>query len=415
MDKSDRKHFREKQKKLRKQQKAYAKEEKQSLRRQNKELHYRTALMRNKIRKDRLKYLKERLLQLLRQPIKIKKPKPEETALRNAIKEDIKRERRERIQQFPKMVSNSVGVSVQKRRDNIRFFFMYLRGSLSGVKIIRNNPELQSELIKTLFNSVVLFTIAFFIAYYVNQLITIFTARIFDIPAVLYSYRIFWPLYTYSSLYTRHALIVIFAAGPVLSLAIAVVAYQTFLRIRFLRYNFKILTLWILFHSINLFFGAYIAGVITRTGFVYTTEWIFFSHVFGVEEIIFLIVSIVILIISGFFLTGHFLIGTNSPALIEPKIRIFYVLAQVFIPWVVGIGVLTLINYPRNSPELIILYFASALMIIPIVFTFNSIDNQMIRLELRKKGSRIGWIYFILLIVGLAMIRLIIYKGINFY
>jgi hypothetical protein len=400
---------------LRKQQKAYAKEEKQSLRRQKKELHQRTALMRKRIRKDRLNYLKERLLRFLKQPIKIKKYRPEEIALRNAIKEDIKRERRERFQQFPRMVSNSVGVSVQRRRDNIRFFFMYLSGSLSGARVIKKNPELQSELIKTLFNSVVLFILAFIIAYYINQLITIFVASIYDIPAVLYSYRIFWPLYTYSSLYTRQALIVIFAAGPVLSIAMAVVVYQIFLRIRFLRYNFKILTLWILFHSINLFFGAYIAGVITRTGFVYTTEWIFYSQVFGVEEIIFLIVSIIILIISGFFLTRHFLFGTCSPALIEPKIRIFYILAQVLIPWVVGLGVLTLINYPRNSPELIILYFASALMIIPIGFTFNSIDNQMIRLELRKKGSQVGWIYFILLIVGLVIMRLIIYKGINFY
>ena len=415
MDKSDRKHFREKKKMLRKQQKAYAKEEKQSLRRQKKELHQRTALMRKRIRKDRLKYLKERLLRFLRHPIKIKKPRPEEIALRNAIKEEIKRERRERFQHFPRMVSNSVGVSVQRRRDNIRFFFMYLSGSLSGARVIKKNPELQSELIKTLFNSVVLFILAFIIAYYINQLITIFAASIYDIPAVLYSYRIFWPLYTYSSLYTRQALIVIFAAGPVLSLGVAVVVYQIFLRIRFLRHNFKILTLWILFHSINLFFGAYIAGVITRTGFVYTTEWIFYSQVFGVEEIIFLIVSIVTLIISGFFLTRHFLFGTCSPSLIEPKIRIFYILAQVLIPWVIGLGVLTLINYPRNSPELIILYFASALMIIPIVFTFNSIDNQMIRLELRKKGSRVGWIYFILLVVGLVIMRLIIYKGINFY
>jgi hypothetical protein len=232
---------------------------------------------------------------------------------------------------------------------------------------------------------------------------------------VLYSYRIFWPLYTYSSLYTRQALIVIFAAGPLLSLAIAVIAYQIFLRIRFLRHNFKILTLWILFHSINLFFGAYIAGVITRTGFVYTTEWIFYSQVFGVEEIIFLIVSIVTLIISGFYLTRHFLFGSGSPALIAPKIRIFYILAQVVIPWVVGLGVLVMANFPRNSPELIILYIASALMIVPTLFTFNSIDNQMIRLELRKKGIRVGWIYLILLITSLLMIRLIIYKGINFY
>jgi hypothetical protein len=179
--------------------------------------------------------LKESLLLFLKHPIKIKKTKPEEVALRNAIKEDIKRERREKFQQFPKMVSNSVEISVQRRRDHIRFFFMRLRGSLSGIQIIRKSPELKAELIKTFFNSAVLFILAFIAAYYINQLITIFTARIFDIPAVLYSYRIFWPLYTYSSLYTRQALIVIFAAGPLLSLAVAVIVYQIFVRIRFLR------------------------------------------------------------------------------------------------------------------------------------------------------------------------------------
>jgi hypothetical protein len=155
--------------------------------------------------------------------------------------------------------------------------------------------------------------------------------------------------------------------------------------------------------------------VITRTGFVYTTEWIFYSQVFGVEEIIFLIVSIVTLIISGFFLTRHFLFGASSPALIEPKIRILLhpgTSGNSLGGWIgcTGHG-----NFPRNSPELIILYIASALMIVPTLFTFNSIENQMIRLELRKKGIRVGWIYLILLITSLLMIRLIIYKGINFY
>ncbi|MFU8842454.1 MAG: hypothetical protein ACNA7V_01455, partial [Bacteroidales bacterium] len=236
-----------------------------------------------------------------------------------------------------------------------------------------------------------------------------------DIPAVLYSYRIFWPLYTYSSLYTRQALIFIFAAGPVLSLVIAILFYRIFIRIRLLCVNFKILTLWVLFHSINLFFGAYIAGVITRTGFVYTTEWIFYSQVFGIEEIIFLIACISVLVISGLFLTRHFLAATCMPVMNESKIRIFYILAQVFLPWFLGMVVLAMINYPRNPPELLILYIASALMIIPILFSFNTPDNQNIRVGSSVKQGRIGWIYFGLLMIALVFIRKVIYQGINFY
>jgi hypothetical protein len=415
VDRAGRKDFREKKKKLRQHRKQYLREEKQSLQRQKLDLRQNNAAMRKRIRRDRFDYLKDRFLSFIRQPIKRGHMKPDEKALRIAIREDMKRERRERVQQFPQMVSASFKNSVNRRRDMAGFFYLYLRDSLSGFNNIKSSRMLQTELLKTLFNSTVLFILAFVIVYFASQLVTIFTARFYDIPAVLYSYRIFWPLYTYSSLYTRQALIFIFAAGPVLSLVMAMLFYRIFIWIRPLCFNFKILVLWILFHSINLFFGAYIAGVITRTGFVYTTEWIFYSQVFGVEEIVFLVVSIIALVISGFFLTRLFFSGTCISDLIESKIRIFYILAQVFLPWFLGMIVLATINYPRNPPELLILYIASVLMIIPVLFSFNTPDNQAIRVGSSTQYSRTGWIYLGLLVLAVAVIRKVIYHGINFY
>jgi hypothetical protein len=358
VDRAERKRLMKQKRILKKMRKAYLREERFSLRRQKKEFRQKSVIIRQRIRKDRLDHWRERIGSLFRTPIEKGHSKSGEKAIRNIIWVDL---------------------------------------------------------IKTFFNSTVLFILAFYFTYFVHQGVTIITARLFDVPAVLYSYRIFWPLYTYSSLYTRQALILIFGAGPIVSLAMAILFYRFFLWVRLLNLNFKILALWVIFHSINLFFGAYIAGMITRTGFIYTTEWIFFSQVFGVEEIIFLIASVVVLIISGFFLTRMFLAGACSQELIETKVRIFYILAQVFLPWLLGLIVMVMVNYPRNPPELIILYAVSVLVIIPILFSFNSPDNQIIRVEPEKKGSRLGWIYFAVLVVILVVIRKVIYKGMIFY
>ncbi|MCB2220925.1 MAG: hypothetical protein KQI35_11065 [Bacteroidetes bacterium] len=390
------------------------KREKVHSRKESRKMKEKTRPMRQKMREARLRHYKELWIGFFKQPIKVKKLKEEEKILRKHIREDIRRQRIKAIQNIPDSISSGFSYKLKIQRDKIRFFFMYLNESFAGRRSLREDPLIRRDLFKTFINSTILFILAFIIVYFSSRLVMIYVARIYDIPAVLYSYRIFWPLYTYSSLYSRPALILIFASGPIFSMLVGLLFYRIFIMLRLYNINFKLFALWMLFHSLNLFFGAYIVGVITRTGFVYATEWLFYSQVFDVEEIIFVIISVILLLVSGFYFTRKFLIATNRPALVDAKIRLFYMFAMVLFPWIMGLGVLLIMNYPYNPPELLLLYSTTLLMIVPTMTNFNSPGNKAIKVMLHKQGVHLGWIYILLTIAALAFIRIYAFDGIAF-
>lgn len=390
------------------------KKERQSIARERKMMQEKLRPRRRMMRQLRWQQFKESLVEFLRQPVKVKKLKREEKLLRQAIREELKEQRRQQLQKMPANTLRFFTRSWNLRKDRFRYLLLYLSDSLSGRRLIMESPVLKRELILAGINSTFLFILAFVISYFANRLVTVFTARFFDIPAVLYSYRIFWPLYTYSSLYTRLALIVIFAAGPLFSLISAVITLRIFSLLRFYNKNIKIFLLWFAFHSFNLFFGAYIAGVITRTGFVYTTEWLFYSRVFDVEEIIFVIISAVMLIIIGFNGARYFIQAACSSRITVPEIRLFYMIAVVLLPWFTGLLIIILLNTPKNPPELLILMLTTALMVIPVLSSFNTVSNRVVKVSLRRNGYRLALGYIVLTIVALFLLRMFVYNGVQF-
>ena len=284
----------------------------------------------------------------------------------------------------------------------------YLIGLLFKIK------EVRSEFTKSIINSTVLFVLAFLTVYYINNYVTIFTAQFFDIPTVLYSYRIFWPLYTYSSLYTRQALVATFGMGPFISLLLAILFLQAPRWLKKYNLNLKLFALWLSFHAFNTVFGGYIAGVITRTGFMYAVEWLFLTAVFDKTEIFLLVMAVIMMFVLGFFSTSYFLMAVNTKIIRESKYRIFYLVGNIAIPWILGNLSLFLLNLPNNPTELLLLYSTSILIIIPIFSNFNSPRIQMMKFERIGGEFKIAWIYILITIAAFIYIRMMIYNGISF-
>jgi len=370
--------------------------------------------LREKVRRDKIQYFKEQTLGFFLNPFGRKTISKKEELIRQRIQKGIRKQKLEEIKKYP----DKLGISIEKigfkQKMRVLSIKKSIRRATSGFKDIKGNPEIQRDLLKSYLNSLATFLLAFVILYFVCNLASVVAAKYFNIPAILYSYRIFWPLYTYSSLYSRQALIIIFAAGPLVSILLAILLFQVLKKIVHFRLNLKILLLWLIFHAMNLFFGAYIIGVITRTGFIYTTEWLFFSHIFDVEEILFMIISIITLIIIGFYFTRYFILSSNSKTIILPKTRFFYMIAKVFLPWLTGIISLYFLNYPNNPPELILLLSVSFLMIIPAFVNLNSIQNKQIVLRIKEDKEYIGWIYILGAACLLAFYRIVLFNGVSF-
>lgn len=370
--------------------------------------------MRDHIRKERWKKFRHDLVAFFKNPIPGRKLNKNQRFILQEIKKERRQKRKEYLLGLPGRMTNSVANFWRKRIKGVRAVMQAAGMFIGEFREATSVRDVRRTLFVTLVNSTVFYILAYLVLYYISQYITIFTASFYDIPAVLYSYRIYWPLYTYSTLYTRAALIVIFGTGPIACLVIGVVFYRLYLFLRSKLNYLKVFLIWIIYHSLNLFFGAYIVGVITRTGFIYTSEWLFLSNVFDVEEIVLLIVSVVVLVISGYYGTRQVMMASVSNKVLEPRRRVFYIIFQLLIPWLIGNGALILMNTPNNPDELLLSYVTSILLIVPALSNFNTPTLQNIRIAKMPGKVSVRWIYVVVAILAMVLIRFGLAGGISF-
>ena len=110
--------------------------------------------------------------------------------------------------------------------------------------ILRSSSDLRTKLIYTFLHSSAYFVFTFLLVYIIYQSVTIFVAASFNIPVEWVYYRLKFPLDTFSPLYSRFALVMIFASGPFVSLVLAFIFLKLFfINDPFLK-RFKLFYLW---------------------------------------------------------------------------------------------------------------------------------------------------------------------------
>jgi hypothetical protein len=414
IDEEEKRKLKERKKLFKKRRKEYISGERRSIKKERLEMRKGLIEMRRKITVARIEGYKNDFIKFIKNPIHVEKVRGADKLLRDQVKHDIKRQNILRIKQFPGELKNSIFRFWSHKFDQFRNMRRNASGFAGLVAEAWRVKSLRDGYLRTILNSSVFFILTFLLVYYVYQFTTIYAAKAFDIPSKLYTYRIEWPLYTYSYLYTRVALIVIFGTGPLVCLILAFIFYRLYIWSRTKAGNIKLIFLWGGFHAFNLFFGSYISGVLTRTGFIYTSEWLFISNIFDVEEIIFMIIAIVVLLVIGYFATKQFLYAAGSTSLIVPRYRTLFILSQVVIPWLAGNIILFLSNVPKNPVELTLLYITSVLMVIPVLAGYNSTSLQQFSLPHVPDKLKLGWTYLILLAILMTMLKIVLKEGLSF-
>ncbi len=284
---------------------------------------------------------------------------------------------------------------------------------IENLKKIVSTPELRRKFGFTYLHSTAYFILAFMLIYIIYQGVTILVASSYNIPIIWYYYQLKFPLYTFSPLYTRQALVVIFAMGPLLSLMLAFVFLKLFFTENPFAKRFKLFYLWGFICGVNMFFGAYIIGVFTRTEFIYTSAWLFMSHMLDPIEIVFTAISVVMLIIVGRIVTPLFLLSSGSVTLIKPESRLLFVLCQVIFPWLTGMLLLFLITLPNYYIPLILKTITPGLIMIPTLFLYNSMEYNNIHQSGVIQRNYFKWSIVIAVVVLLFFYRVILSFGIR--
>jgi hypothetical protein len=384
--------------------------------------------MRQEIRSELRKERKIRLITLLSNPFAAKALTPEQKLRRDMRKYSLQTRQQERdkwIQRFKhhpfrtlfirEKSEEQIQMEQWRKVDRKIAFRKRLRGSFLALADILKTPDLRNRFTISLLQSTTYFILSFLLVYIIYQLVTIAVAQSFNIPTIWYYYRVKFPLFSGSQLYTRSALISIFASGPVFSLGLAFVFLKLYFNRRITNQNLKLFYLWGFINGVNMFFGSYIAGFITRTEFIYASEWIFMSSMFDVEEIVFTFIAITILLLIGRLVTPLFLLTSGSATLISPKFRLYYILSRIFIPWAIGVMIFFLMTNPIHYLPLTIKTLTPVFVLITSLFTYNSIRNHNIHTTGVIRKNYFRWSIIIAVIALIFFYRILLNIGLQFF
>lgn len=396
--------------------------------RQKEEKRQRQAQIRSMRRRHRMaqrREFRQRLSKFFVNPFAFRQPTPEQLAQRR-IKKRYRSEKSEDRKKwlaafrknpyrtlFPKKWSaKEVGYIPHQTKKDRQIAARKRRKILwANFKIVLSTPELRKKFAGTYLQSTAYYILSFLLIYVIYQLVTIFVARLFNIPVIWYYYQLKFPLYTYSNLYTRAALVTIFGMGPVVSLVLALIFLRLFFSKSYYSKNFQLFNLWVAINGLNMFFGAYIIGFLTRTEFIYTSEWLLMSRIFDVEEIIFTVLSLTVLILVGRHVASLFLVSSGSVTLVSPEYRLFFIISQVILPWITGGVLLFLVTTPTHYIPLILKTLTPGLILIPSLFTYNSLRNQNIHESGLIRRNYFRWGIVVMVIALLFFYRVILNFG----
>lgn len=265
-------------------------------------------------------------------------------------------------------------------------------------------------------NSVIIFILAYLIAYLTYQLAVMLAASRYGINSILLFYEVFFPIGNYSDKWNSFNIIIITFAGPLISVILGSVYLLVYVRQQRISGLKKLFYFWLGFHSINLFLGTFVGGVITQQGFGYVIAWMFLPTVvkFGLS-----IICLFALGLIGFFYTIYFMESSGSFFWTKKINRLLYLFFSGALPWAAGSIFIFLLKYPRVIPqhENILVYdsisYVTMFFVIAGMF-LNFKAQPVFDKTTKREGRRINWVYLVILLGLLVIFRLGLNTGLYY-
>ena len=278
----------------------------------------------------------------------------------------------------------------------------------------------RKRLIHFTINSTVLFLIAYIIAYITYQAFVMFIASRFGINSVFYFFEVAFPIGNNSSLWDESGfnIILITFSGPFISVILGVYYLLRSVRKEKTKGLTKLFVLWLSFHFLNFFLGAFVAGAITHQGFGYVIEWLFMAPFlrFGLSILFLFGIGVI-----GYLHTVYFLESSNSLYWTQKYKKNWLIIFGGIFPWAFGTIFLFILKYPFVIPthENIVvydsvMYLTFVFFIAPMLVNFPAKPNfdQTVR---KARGRRINWTYLVLFVLIVVLFRVGLKDGFSYF
>ena len=267
-------------------------------------------------------------------------------------------------------------------------------------------------------NSLVLYLIAYFIVYFTYQAVEMFVASRFGLNSVFYYYEVAFPAGNNSSLWSGFNIILITFSGPFISVLMGMYYLLLKARKEEVKGLEKLFFLWLAYHSLNFFLGAFVSGVITKQGLGYVISWTYMPTFikFGLS-----IVFLFGLGLVGYYNSAIFLESSNSIFWTQPQQRPVLVLFGGLLPWAFSVIFLFILKYPAVIPthENIIQYdailYVSMVFLIAPMFVNMTAKPNFDTTSRKVKGRRINILYVIILVLIIVAFRVGLDSGFSYF
>ena len=258
-----------------------------------------------------------------------------------------------------------------------------LTSQLNTENVVKKKKSFRAYL-KPAINSTSLFVLAYLIVWFTYQLGVMIQASFSDIDSVLYYYEVMFPIGNYSQLWSQFNIILITAAGPMLSVLMGIIYRYVFLGRTNPGNQMRLLLVWLYLLSMAFFFGAFVAGIITNQGFGYVAGWLYMNIVFRIG------ISLIFLFILAFlgWKSVRFLPEVSGSDSFKRNHKAF-VISRLSIPWLTGSVLMLLLKHTSFVPQHANIYEYDMIIIGSMLFPVAAaIFNKRERPHLYKNPHR---------------------------
>lgn len=227
--------------------------------------------------------------------------------------------------------------------------------------------ELENIIVSTL---VIVFSFIFNFA--LLQISKAIVAISLNIPTAWERGRIIFNIPDTSDLWTYTSVVSVYIVGPIILFFSGIIFLWLHRKTKEKNSFQAILFLWLYLTAFVIFFGSFLAGILTDKGFGYVLGWLFIPKYI---EVPFGIFSILMLWMIGFSAGKKFISLTPGYAFYSSALPQFFIkIVTIYIPTILAIIVLLLIGLNSRDFTILIIYLAIIAMLTP---TLRFIPEKM--------------------------------------
>ncbi len=248
-------------------------------------------------------------------------------------------------------------------------------------------------------NSLAYYLLSYFFVFIIFQAFTVLAAKLFKFEIRLDYSTLTFIVERYE--WDFDSVKLIYSAGPVAALLLAVVMIAVAIRFKEYEGKLKMFFLWGFVHSISMLLGSAYAGTLLGDGFGHVVIWMFVPDT---GKLLVTLIALFLLAIAGFSITRLFLLTGNSYFnLLKTDDIPPFLVYQMIIPCLAGTALLALLMLPLNLYEVLRL-LTPILVIMPV--WINSRGANDLYFDETKKEAKISKILVITAVAFILVYRI---------